>query len=149
MKVDAHDWSSVAAVADTGVDTCFGTSAVVAVTGVESSFLCADKEGGRISGRERHAGGREVFCFTRGWGGEFEVFLGLRQHVNGPATDDAVSGAGDDIICVLGTDNLDTVDWVGVAARGGACKGSFLDGEGRTRSGVPKKNLATVGTTED
>lgn len=42
--------------------------------------------------------------------------MGLGEHADGPAANDTVGGAGDDIVCVLGADHGDGVDRVGVPA---------------------------------
>ncbi len=118
MEGDGHDGPGVAAVGEALVDAGLGAGAGVAVAGVEGSLFGADEEVGGVGRGEGHAGGGEVFGFGGGWGGEFEVFLRLREHVDGPAADDAVGRAGDDVVGVLRADYGDGVDRVGVA---GAC----------------------------
>lgn len=141
----------MAFVADAGVDTGSGAGAVVAMARVDGAFFGADEEGGRVGGGEGHTGWGEVFGFQRGWGRreEFEVFAGLGEHVDGPGAEDAVGGAGDDVVGVLGADDVEGVDWVGVPGGVGACEGGFGDGEGRFGARVPEEDLAAVGTAED
>lgn len=107
----------MAFVAEAGVHAGFGAGAVVAVAGVDGSFFGADKEGGWVRGGEGHAGGAEVVVFVWERGEELEVFLGLAEHVDCPAAYDAVCGDGDDVVGILGADDGDGVDGVGVTAR--------------------------------
>ena len=76
MKIETHDWGSVASVSHSVVDAGFGTGAVVAVARVDCALFGADEEGCGIGDGERHACWTEVFSFARGWGHEFEIFLG-------------------------------------------------------------------------
>ena len=116
MEVHAHDWCCVATVAYAVVDAGFGAGAVISVTWVQSAFFCADEEGCWIRGRESHACGAQILGFGGRGRVQVEIFLGLGEHVDCPAADDAIGGAGDDVVCVLGADDFDAVDWVGVAA---------------------------------
>lgn len=118
VESDGHDGGGVAAVGEALVDAGLSAGASVAVAGVEGPFFGADEEIGGVGGREGHAGGGEVFGFGRGRGGEFEVFLRLREHVDRPAADDAVGRAGDDVVGVLRADDGDGVDGVCVAGAG-------------------------------
>ena len=94
----------MASISHAGVDAGLGAGAVVAVAGVDGAFFCADEEGGRVGDGKGHACWTEVFGFAGGWSGQFEVFLGETEHVDGPSADDAVGGAGDDVVGVLGAD---------------------------------------------
>lgn len=94
----------MASVSHAGVDASFGAGAVVAVAGVNGAFFGADEEGCWVGDGEGHACWTEVFGFAGGRGGEFEVFLGETEHVDGPSAYDAVSGAGDDVVGVLSAD---------------------------------------------
>ena len=104
MEIETHDWGRVASVSHAGVNSGFGTGAVVAVAGIDGAFFGADEEGCGIGDGEGHACWAEVFGFAGGWGGEFEVFLGETEHVDGPSADDSVGGAGDDVVGVLSAD---------------------------------------------
>lgn len=101
MEIEAHDRGGVPAIADASVDASFGPGAVISVTWVYGTFFSADEKGGRIRGWEGHAGRADIFSFAWGRGGKFNVFLRLTEHIDGPATDDAVCGARDDIVSVL------------------------------------------------
>lgn len=90
MEDGGHDRGGVAAVGEAVVGSCFGACAIVAVAGVYDSFFGADEEECWVGLGECHGCGCEVFGFGRGWGGEFEIFLGLGEHVDCPAADDAV-----------------------------------------------------------
>lgn len=94
----------MASISHAGVDAGFGAGAIVAVAGVDGAFFCADEEGCGVSNGKGHARWAEILCFARGRGGEFEVFLGEAEHVDGPSADDAVGRAGDDIVGVLSAD---------------------------------------------
>ncbi len=145
MESDAHDGRGVAAVAEALVDTGLGACAVVSVTGVDGAFFGTDEEVSGIGVREGHAGWGKVFCFG-GWGrGQFKEFLGLGEHVDGPAADDTVGGAGDDVICVLRADNVEGVDRVGVAGPG---QRRFLNGGGLGAC-IPEQYLPAVCATHD
>ena len=65
--------------------------------------------------REGNACGGEVVHFVNARGLQFEEFLRLSEHVDGPAADYAVGRAGDDVVGILGADDGDGVDWMRVA----------------------------------
>ncbi len=71
--------------------------------------------------------------------------MGLGEHVDCPAADDAVGGAGDDVVCVLCADYVDGVDWMGVTGSGEGCS---LDWGGFGTC-VPEQNLSAVCATND
>lgn len=54
-------------------------------------------------------------------------------------------------MCVLGSDDGDGVDWVGVAEKVGSAKGGLLDGGAPVAvgTGVPKEDLPTISATDD
>ena len=106
----------MAFVADPSVDAGFGASAVVAVAGIDSALLRAHNKRRRIRPRKRHTRWRQILSFQRGRrrSKEFEIFAGLGEHIDGPGADDAVGGTRDDVVCVLGPDDVKGVDGVGM-----------------------------------
>ena len=135
----------MAAIRDAGVDAGLGARAVVAVARVDAPFLGAGEEVGRVGLREGDAGRGHVFRLGRRRVRQLEVLLRLRQHVDGPAADDAVGGARDDIVGVLGPYDVEGVDRVRVP---GACEGRLLHRCGFGPC-VPEEDLPAVGAADD
>lgn len=160
VEVEAHDRGGVAGVEDAGVGAGSGAGAGVTVRDVQEAGLGAEEGVGGVGGGEGgggwgkvvgRAGGERVGGvggrLGEGWGGEeLEVLLRVGQHVDRPGAEDAVGGGGDDVVRVLGADDVDGVDGMGVA---GAGEGRALHGVVAARPRVPEEDLARVGAAED
>ena len=128
----------MASVAQLAIDARFGPRAIIAMAREDGAFFRTDEEGSGICFWKSHACWSQIFSFGRRRSGEFEIFLREGEHVSGPAADDAVGGAGDDVVRVLGADEGDGVDGMGVAAGGGAREWGFLAGVRGAGAGVPE-----------
>ena len=69
----------------------------------------------------------------------------LCQHVDRPSTHHAVGRATDDVVCVLGPDDVDRVHWVRVAR---SRQRSLLHRR-CLGSGVPEKHLTAISSADD
>jgi hypothetical protein len=77
--------------------------------------------------------------------------LRLGEHVDCPATEDAVGAGGEDVVGILRADEGDRVDGVGVAEVVGAGERRFLDGGApiaEVGARVPEQDLTAVGATD-
>lgn len=149
MEIETRDGCAVRPVPDPGVRAGFGSGAVVAVARVNRTLLGSNEEGSRVRGRKGHACRAQVFDLTGRRGGEFKVFLGVGEHVGGPGADDTVGRGGDDVVCILGPNESETIDWMGMAACRGAGERGLLGRERRARAGVPEEHLAAISAAED
>lgn len=52
-------------------------------------------------------------------------------------------------MCILGPDESETIDWVGVAAYRGTGERGLLGRKGRARARIPEEHLAAVSAAED
>ena len=93
VKGEGHDGCGVAAVGEMGVNAGAGACPVVAVARIYSAFFGAGEEVCGVFGRECDAGRCDLVGFAGRGRGEFEVLLRLREHVDGPGTDDAIGRA--------------------------------------------------------
>lgn len=133
MEVETCHWGGVGAVGDMGVDACWGTGTVVAVHELDRALFRASEEVGSLCrGKSGARWGDVVGKWSAGKGcgccgdrrAESEAVLWGGEHVNGPGADDAIGRCRDDVVGVLGADNVEGVDRVGVT---GAGKGGLLD----------------------
>lgn len=170
VEREGGDGGEVACVEDAGVDAGAGTGAVVAVGEVDAAGLGAGHEVGGVGGGEGGAergevvggardGGRRLLLRVEGAGGvgggregrrgsEFEIFLRVGQHVDRPGAEDAVGGGGDDVMCVLGADDVEGVDGMRVAGAHAGQRGA-LNRVRMAGARVPEEDLAAVGAAED
>ena len=75
---------------------------------------------------------------------QFEIFLGLRQHINRPAADNTVRRRCQDIMRVLRADYRNAVNWMSVSRASERCLLHRCTSACARRASVPQQNLAGI-----
>lgn len=103
------------------VCSCFCACSIIAVAGIDRSLFRSSDKKSRVGLWEGYSGGCKIFGFMWWDCSQFEIFLGLRQHINCPAADNTVRRCCQDVMRILRANYRNTVNWMSVPRASERC----------------------------